>query len=353
MAASSDSDLPHKLILAIGLFLVLVVVAVTAQRVSSLDARVAQADKSLEHFAYANVMLDDLGRERTEAIYLTALKDSAPDEYESRVESTDSIMSVLSTAVADEDWRRSLSDVGRESLNRTRPAVLALGPLREDVRRGTASPEAVATRYTAVIDSMIAEMGVLIHDRLGETTFGEAFVALATLDDRIGLEDALGQVAFAQGWLPEPLRAEFERVIETQQVQRTQYHANTDAAAASALNLAFHRTGTASLTAMRDAVWGAGEEGAVLERSEMIAWSESMRARHNDVSMLRGLRLRDETELFEAATRARMRSALLQGVIASFLVLILMSGALLVLRRQTRNGTASDSGADGGPAALV
>lgn len=353
MADSSETRFMRKMILAIGLFLVLVAVAVTAQRVSALNVRVSLAKTSLEHFAYANVLLDDLGRERSEAIYLVTLEGRTPDEYESQIDSTGSIMSALSNAVSDQRWERTLSQSGQESIERTRVAVSALGALREDVRNGTIPADAVITRYGDLIDVLIAEMGLLNHDRLGESRFGNAFVALATLDDRIGIENALGQVAFTRGWLPDALRDEFAQSIEMQQVQRTQYHVTTDAASASALNLAFRRTDTAELTATRNALLGSSGDNPLLDPSDIVAWSESMRARHNDLSTLRRLRLRAEIETFEAATRTRMRAALVQGLGAGVLALILMTGLLALEERRARRGRSArrGSGLGGGPVA--
>jgi len=179
----------------------LLIAAVLAVTALVEARRLGEVDRTLDALAHANVLLDDLDRERSEAIYVSAWPEADPAEFNRRVETSRTTRATMNAALFSGDADPVASEPEVQS---ARTALNGLDALRAQVGERALAPDAVARSYTGIIDELIAIQSTSLasawdyvsviqtcfhHDRLREATGGATVILIASRPSTVLLAD--------------------------------------------------------------------------------------------------------------------------------------------------------------------
>lgn len=302
------------------------------------------AERSIDMAAFANVLLDDLNRERSEAIYVVSAGIENPADYEARARSTNETIAILTNALLPANGPRVL-DARQEATARSALGVLSgVEGLREGVRNQTIRPVDASAGYTAITDELIESMGVMLG-RLsaGDDAVEPGFVAMARLDDRVGLETGLGFTGFALGGLSADLHPVFNAAIIEQGEHRLAFNEIVSAQEASLLNRTFGQTEQGNVHLARAALH-ASAGGSALDTSHRLAWSQHMVAKDTDLTVMRNVFVREHLQIIAQAHRDRARRTMWTGLAGLLLIALALGGVLLATRGRAGRASAPEGG---------
>lgn len=294
--------------------------------------RASRAQAAVDTIALANVLLDDLERERSEAIYLTASPAANTIDYATRTATTDETMRSLAASSLFTD--ASLSARQRSIVDHASAALGRLPALREPVTARTASSIDTARGYTAIHDALIEDMAALFDAFSGDpSSFPGRFEALAKLHDRVALETAVGYVAFAVDGMPSTLHTVFNEAIAAQSEYQTRYGEFSGRTAALALDALLERSAGLALYQARDALHAASS-GLAPDPQHRVSWSQTMAPRVTDLAVERNRLARTELEQLVVDSRKRLFGAVLRAAIGVVVLLLALGAVRFVLTRR-------------------
>lgn len=302
------------------------------------------AEQSIDLAAFANVLLDDLNRERSEAIYVAAAGIDTPTEFNARARTTDDTIGVLTNALLPAGGG-TLGPVQENTARHALDVLANMQGLRDGVRSQSIGPARVSQGYGAIMDRLIADMGLMLG-RLadGNDSVTPGFAALARLDDQVGLETGLGFTGFALGSMPAELHPLFHEAIAAQTGHRLAFLGAASVDDASALDRVLGLAEQSDVLMAREALH-ASAGGTVLDASHRLAWSRYMKAKETDLTVLRSVFVRDHLQLIAQGHRDVARSALFSGLVGLVLIVLALGAALLATRARParlRAGAAPD-----------
>lgn len=336
MHASKDNERTQgalcRLAVAVALGFAVLLAGILVFNVVTEMQRARRANAAVDTIALSNILLDDLQRERSEAIYLIVAPTADMSDYARRGVATDGTIesleaSALLTGVSLSGNQRAILDHGADTLIR-------LSALREGVTARTVSAFEAAQGYTAVNDALIEDMAALFAAFSGEPTRIPAqFEALAKLHDRVALETAAGYSGFAIGEMPEGLHGVFTGARSAQARQRERYREISQGRETLDLDALLGMTDSPGLHEARAALQ-ASAGGPAPDPLHREAWSQTMAPRVTDLSVARNRFAREQLEQLAAASHARLRGALVRAAIAmASLVLALFAVRYILMRR--------------------
>ncbi|TGY88460.1 hypothetical protein E5163_11635 [Marinicauda algicola] len=302
-------------------------------------ARADRANAAVETIALSNILLDDLARERSEAIYLTAAPAAGLADFTERMAATDATMASLGASPLFASG--ALTGRQRAIADRAVAAAGQLHALRAQVLSREAATIETAQEYTELTDIVIASMGDMFDALNGEpTAFSAEFAALARLQDRVSLESGIGYAGFALRGMDDPLNAVFDGAIARQRDERAAFLSVAGEARLAELDAVLALTGGPELARVRANL----QQGAAPDPGLRPVWSDIMLARVSDLALERNRFARERLEALAAASHEPLRHAIVRAI-AAFAALGLAFAAvrlafMFTARRQRLLGSA-------------
>lgn len=308
------------------------IAGILAFNVISELQRASRADAAADTIALANLLFDDLERERSEAIYLAAAPDAGAADFAARTAATDqTLRSLMSSPLF---TATSLPADQQAIVDRAAAALDRLAQLRAPVIARTAGPAQAGQGYTDVHDMLIENMGAMFTRLSGrDACFPDKFVALAKLQDRVALEMAIGYVSFAIADMPASLHTMFNTALAEQAEHQARYRDLAGPGAPLDLDAVLERSAANGLYEARAALHAAAA-GVAPDPVHRTAWSQTIALRVTDLAVARNRFSREQLAQLVADCRERLRSALVRAAIGFVLLLLAFGvvGFILILR---------------------
>lgn len=301
--------------------------------------RARRANAAVDTIALTNVLLDDLARERSEAIYLAVSPDAGTADFAERAGATDGTLAALGRSPL---FKPGILSRRQQAV--AQQAVAAIGELpalRAQVMARETGTIEIAQAYTELTDTVIGAMGDVFDEMSpGLSAFSVEYEALARLLDRANLEVGVVYAGFALADMPAPLHAVLTEAIAGQEAAKDAFREAAGPSRGLDLDALLGLTEGLELHQVRANMHAASRTGSP-DPALRALWSEIMPARIADLVLERNRFARENLEALAAASHARLRQAVLREVVAlavlglSFIV-VRGGVAMIARRRRTR-----------------
>ncbi|PWE17706.1 hypothetical protein DDZ18_08595 [Marinicauda salina] len=309
--------------------------------------RARRLEEAIELSAVASVLLHDLDRERSEAVYVTADPAAAKADFNARARNTDDAIATVVDGLAPAGGAKRLLGPQDPVAEHALSALERLDGLRAAVNARSLAPDETAARYTRVIDALIADQGAMLARLSPERPdIAHALIALARLADRVGLERGLGCLGFAVHGMPPMLETLLTSAHAEQALNRSRFVEHAPPERAAMLRATIARTETPEQARARTLL-AASARGAELDASLHGAWSGSMRELSADLSVLKNVYLRESLEGLVIRHRARARARLILGGGATGGAVLLLLVAMAVFRKPKPGAGGASAASEG------
>lgn len=277
--------------------------------------RVHTAEAVAEFAARAAVVLDDLQRERAD-LARARLTTGAPAQADAARRWSDTDATIANLLALTRSEESPISEGARLRLSASLSGL-------EAARRSAVDPDVELTpaveAYSAVIGSFLDALAVEFgRSDLAEPRFGAAFLMLARLHERFGVETFIGETAFAAGDLDRRAHPALITAITPQGMLASVFSKLAGPHWATELDRVLAGAPQDRLEAARSALIEAGYE-APLDMAHSAFWRTHMARTTEDLAVLRNRFAQDGIGAVvgeAAATRAAaVRSALIQLIV--------------------------------------